>query len=93
MALIGKQNALVSVLEANSVGATELVGNAVTAAAIAANAVGSSEISVSVKSQQRPNLSFDQISKMQQRNFLVPKSAFWIFNCLSSTFLMIRFII
>ena len=42
MALIGKQNALVSVLEANAVGSSEIVSNSVTASEIAANAVGSS---------------------------------------------------
>ena len=41
MSLIGKQNHLVSVLEANAVGTTEIVSNSITASEIAANAVGS----------------------------------------------------
>ena len=44
MALIGKENHLVSTLEANAVGTTEIVSNSITASEIAGNAVGSSEI-------------------------------------------------
>lgn len=44
MSLIGKSNALVSSLEANAVGTTEIVSNSITASEIAANAVGTSEI-------------------------------------------------
>ena len=44
MALIGKENAIVSTLEANAVGSVEIVSNSVTASEIAANAIGASEI-------------------------------------------------
>ena len=44
MALIGKENAIGSTLEANAVGSVEIVSNSVTASEIAANAIGASEI-------------------------------------------------